>query len=81
MAMRRAMTLIPALVLCALTLCPAASAETTGAMKATAPDKMMPSVKAAKMRACDKLAMDRPVRMADRAKFVAECVASKTSPN
>ena len=35
----------------------------------------MPAGDAEKMRACDKKAMDEHVKMEDRAKFVADCMA------
>jgi hypothetical protein len=74
--MRRAMTCFP--LLSVLVFAAAAAAQTPANLKATAPDKMMPADKAAKMRACDKLAMDQHVKMEDRAEFVAKCVAGKT---
>ena len=55
-------------------LCAAAAAT---AMKASAPDKMMPSGGGAAMRECDKLATQQNVKMEDRARFVKECVAKK----
>jgi hypothetical protein len=55
----------------------AASAQTPSDMKATAPEKMMPSDKAELMRLCDKLAMDQHVKMEDRTAFVTKCIAEK----
>jgi hypothetical protein len=45
-------------------------------VKATAPEKMLPSDKAKKMRECAKLAEQRKVKMDDRSRFVNECVAA-----
>ena len=58
-----------------LVLAGAAFAQTKAPMKSTAPEKMMPAGDAEKMRACDKKAMDEHVKMEDRAKFVADCMA------
>ena len=44
-------------------------------MKATAPEKMMPSDKAQKMRECEKRADQQKIKMEDRSRFVNECVA------
>ena len=53
-----------------------ASAQVPGPMKATAPEKMMPSDKAQKMRECEKRAEQQKIKMEDRARFVNECVAA-----
>ena len=45
-------------------------------MKATAPEKMMPSDKAQKMRECEKRAEQQKIKMEERARFVNECVAA-----
>jgi len=45
-------------------------------MKATAPEKMMPSGKAQKMRDCEKRADEQKIKMEDRARFVNECIAT-----
>lgn len=55
-------------------------AESPSAMKATAPDKMMPKSQAAKMRSCDKLAMEQNIPMEDRTRFVEKCVGGKAEP-
>jgi len=55
----------------------AAAAEQQAPMKATAPEKMMPSGAAEKMRACDKVAMQQNVKMEDHARFVKDCVDRK----
>jgi hypothetical protein len=55
-------------------------AQDASGMKATAPEKMMPKTQAAKMRACDKRAMDQNIAMEDRASFVEKCVGGKTRP-
>jgi hypothetical protein len=55
-----------------------ASAQVSGAMKATAPEKMMPSDKAQKMRECEKRADQQKIKMEDRSHFVNECVAART---
>lgn len=45
-------------------------------MKATAPEKMMPTNKAQKMRECEKRAEQQKIKMEDRSRFVNECVAA-----
>ena len=45
-------------------------------VKATAPEKMMPSDKAKKIRQCAKMAEQQKVKMEDRSRFVNECVAA-----
>jgi hypothetical protein len=73
--MRRLMICASAVALGAAVLAlPAQAAEP---MKASAPDKMMPSGDAEKMRACDKKAMDQAVKMEDRADFVKKCMGMK----
>ena len=54
-----------------------ASAQVSDRMKATAPEKMMPSEKVQKMRECQERAKKKKIGMADRARFVDECVAAK----
>jgi len=56
------------------------TAANVSTMKASAPDRMMPKSQAAKMRECDRLAMERSIRMEDRAKFVETCVGGKARP-
>ena len=46
-------------------------------MKATAPEKMMPSDKVQKMRECEKRAEQQKIKTEDRARFVNECVAAR----
>ena len=46
-------------------------------MKGTAPEKMMPSDKAHKMRECEKRAEQQKIKMEDRSRFVDECVAAR----
>jgi hypothetical protein len=53
----------------------AASAQMSGPMKATAPEKMMPPEKAQKMRECDKRAKQQKIKMEDHASFVNKCMA------
>jgi hypothetical protein len=55
-----------------------ANAASATAMKATAPEKMMPSDQAKKMRACEKRAMQQQIKMEDRSRFVTDCMAGKT---
>ena len=45
-------------------------------MKATAPEKMMPSDKAQKMRECEKRASQQKIKVEDRSRFVNQCVAA-----
>jgi hypothetical protein len=54
-----------------------AAAAGAAGMKASAPDKMMPQGGGQAMRECDKLAVQQNVKMADRARFVKDCVAKK----
>ena len=54
-----------------------ASAQVPGPMKATAPEKMMPSDKARKMRECEERAKQQRIKMEDRSRFVNECVAAE----
>jgi hypothetical protein len=58
-----------------LCLAYAASAQVPH-MKATAPEKMMPTNKAQKMRECEKRAEQQKIKMEDRSRFVNECVAA-----
>jgi hypothetical protein len=58
-----------------LCLAHAASAQVPQ-MKATAPEKMMPTNKAQKMRECEKRAEQQKIKMEDRSRFVNECVAA-----
>jgi hypothetical protein len=50
-------------------------------MKATAPEKMLPSEQAKKMRACENLATQQKIIMEDRSSFVANCMTNKAQPN
>lgn len=61
----------------ALVLAAPTAAQTSDAMKATAPEKMSPPGESAAMCDCDKQAMRQHVKMEDRARFVKDCVASK----
>ena len=62
----------------AIFFAPAASGQATDRMKATAPDRMMPGDRAAKMRECEKRAGEQKIKMEDRSRFVDECVWAKT---
>ena len=66
------------LIFVAMFLAHAASAQVPDRMKATAPEKMMPSEKAQKMRECKERAKQQKIKMEDRTRFVDECVAAKT---
>ena len=68
--------MLPRLVL-GLMLTMACGAACATSMKASAPDKMMPSGGGDAMRECDKLAAAQNVKMEDRARFVKACVAKK----
>ena len=72
----RLMTFLISLTLAAAFFAYTASAQVPGPMKATAPEKMMPSDKAQKMRECEKRAEQQKIKMEDRARFVNECVAA-----
>ena len=63
------------LILVAMVFTHAASAQGPDRMKATAPEKMMPSDKAQKMRDCEKRAKQQKIKMEDRSRFVNECIA------
>jgi hypothetical protein len=66
-----------AIALLASLLAAPAAAQDNKAMQATAAQKMTPPGEGDAMRACNKLAMDRHVKMEERARFVKECVAEK----
>ena len=57
-----------------------AAAQTSQAMKATAPEKMMRPDESAAMRDCDKQAMQEHVKMEERARFLKDCVAQAMNP-
>jgi hypothetical protein len=61
----------------AIFLAQAPSAQVVHPTKATAPEKMMPSDKAAKMRECEKLTEQQKIKMEDRSRFVDQCVWAK----
>jgi hypothetical protein len=67
---------LAALIFVAMLLAHAASAQVPDRMKATAPEKMMPSEKAQKMRECKEQAKQQKIKMEDRARFVDECVTA-----
>ena len=46
-------------------------------MKPSAPQKMMSSEEAKRMRACEKQAADRNIKMDERSKFVMDCMTAK----
>jgi hypothetical protein len=73
----RLMTFLISLTLAAAFFACTASAQVPGPMKATAPEKMMPSDKAQKMRECEKRADQQKIKMEDRSRFVNECVAAR----
>ena len=54
------------------------SAQVTDRMKATAPEKMMPADKTAKMRECKKRTEQQKIKMEDRSRFMDECIWAKT---
>lgn len=70
----------PVVALSVLFLATTVSAQTSALMKATAPEKMLPSEQAKKMRACEKLATQQKIIMEDRSSFVANCMANKAWP-
>jgi hypothetical protein len=79
--MRGLTTWFPVVALSMLFLATTVSAQTSALMKATAPEKMLPSEQAKKMRACEKLATQQKIIMEDRSSFVANCMANKARPN
>jgi len=78
--MRGLTTCFPIVALSMLFLATTVSAQTPALMKATAPEKMLPSEQAKKMRACEKLATQQKIIMEDRSSFVATCMAYKARP-
>ncbi len=74
MHMNRSANLL-AMVLFGIFLPNLASAQ-TDRMKATAPEKMMPSDKAQRIRECGKRAEQQKIKIEDRSRFVNECVAT-----
>jgi hypothetical protein len=66
------------LIFVAMFLAHAASAQVPDRMKATAPEKMMPSEKAQKLRECKERAKQQKIKIEDRSLFVDECVWAKT---
>jgi hypothetical protein len=74
--MRGLTTYFPVAALSVLFLATTVSAQTSALMKATAPEKMLPSEQAKKMRACEKLATQQKIIMEDRSSFVANCMAN-----
>ena len=73
----RPMTFLISLTLAAAFFACTAFAQVPGPMKATAPEKMMPSDKAQKMRECEKRADQQKIKMEDRSRFVNECIAAQ----
>ena len=55
----------------------AGAASAQSSMKASAPQKMMSSGEAQKMRACEKQAADQNIKMDERAKYVMDCMTAK----
>jgi hypothetical protein len=78
--MRGLTTYFPIVALSVLFLATTVSAQTSAPMKATAPEKMLPSERAKKMRACEKLATQQKIIMGDRSSFVANCMANEIRP-
>ena len=70
-------TLFLAALTLATFLAQAASAQLADRMKATAPEMMMPTEKASKMRECEKRAEEQKIKMEDRSRFIDECVWAK----
>jgi hypothetical protein len=60
-----------------LALSAGAVAAQDGAMKSSAPEMMTPPGESDVMRLCDKMAMDQHIKMEDRTRFVADCIAKK----
>jgi psiF repeat len=79
--MRRQIIYLSAVSLGVLFLATGILAQTTAPMKATAPEKMMPSDRATKMRACEKRAKQQKIKMEDRTSFVSNCMADKAQSN
>jgi hypothetical protein len=76
MRRHRRMAFLIALTFAAAFFAHTMSAQVPGPMKATAPEKMMPSDKAKKMRECEKRAEQQKIKMEDRSHFVNECIAA-----
>jgi hypothetical protein len=79
--MRRQIIYLSAVPIGVLFLITAVPAQTLVPMKSTAPEKMMPSDRAKKMRACEQQAMQQKITMEDRTNFVENCMADKARPN
>lgn len=71
------LTIFSAALTFAIFFAPAASGQATDCMKATAPDRMMPGDRAAKMRECEKRTEQQKIKMEDRSRFVDQCVWAK----
>ena len=69
------------MVLGALFLATAECAQASEPMKATAPEKMMPSDQAKSMRACERRAIQQGIKMEERSSFVANCMAKNARPD
>jgi hypothetical protein len=55
----------------------AGGAAAQPAMKATAPEKMMPPAEKQRLEECQKMAAQKNVRMDERAKFLMDCMKAK----
>jgi hypothetical protein len=71
------LTIFSATLIFALFFAAAGVAQVTDHMKATAPDRMMPGDRAAKMRECEKRTEQQKIKMEDRSRFVDQCVWAK----
>jgi len=70
-------TLLSAVLVLAMLLAQTSSAQQADRLKASAPEKMMPTDKTLKMRECEKRAGEQKIKMEDRSRFVDECVWAK----
>ncbi len=71
------LTVFSVAVTFAMFLAHAASAQMTDRIKATAPEKMMPADKVAKMRECEKRTEQQKIKMEDRSRFMDEVVGPR----
>lgn len=64
----------PGMILCLLV---AGTAAAQPAMKATAPEKMMPPAEKQRLEECQKMATQKNVKMDERARFLMDCMKAK----
>jgi hypothetical protein len=73
--MSRSTTTMAMAAFSGLLLTGGSSAAEPATNKPTAMEKMMPSDQVAKMRACEKRAMDEKIKMDERTRFIEDCMS------